>query len=156
MTEAPVCVADCKAVLGEGPLWVAREQALYWVDVKGRLVFRRGKEGALTSWDTPFRIGSLAPRAEGGFVAGTGRGLAFVDLEQGRFEPFADPEPDRPGNRFNDGKTDRRGRFWAGTMDDAEKQFSGALYRLDPDLGWSRIDDGYKVTNGPAFSPDGR
>ena len=156
MTEEPVCVADCKAVLGEGPLWVAREQALYWVDVKGRLVFRMSKEGALTSWDTPFRIGSLAPRAKGGFVAGSERGLAFVDLEQERFEPFADPEPDRPGNRFNDGKTDRRGRFWAGTMDDAEKQFSGALYRLDPDLGWSRIDDGYKVTNGPAFSPDGR
>ena len=156
MADKPVCVADCKAVLGEGPLWVAREQALYWVDVKGRLVFRRSKEGALTSWDTPFRIGSLAPRAKGGFVAGSERGLAFVDLEQERFEPFADPEPDRPGNRFNDGKTDRRGRFWAGTMDDAEKQFSGALYRLDPDLGWSRIDDGYKVTNGPAFSPDGR
>ena len=156
MADKPVCVADCKAVLGEGPLWVAREQALYWVDVKGRLVFRRSKEGALTSWDTPFRIGSLAPRASGGFVAGSERGLAFVDLEQGRFEPFADPEPDRPGNRFNDGKTDRRGRFWAGTMDDAEEQFSGALYRLDPDLGWSRIDDGYKVTNGPAFSPDGR
>ena len=123
MADKPVCVADCKAVLGEGPLWAAREQALYWVDVKGRLVFRRSKEGALTSWDTPFRIGSLAPRAKGGFVAGSERGLAFVDLEQERFEPFADPEPDRPGNRFNDGKTDRRGRVWAGTMDDAEKQF---------------------------------
>ena len=155
--DQAVCVADCKAVLGEGPVWVAAEQALYWLDIKGRRIFRRGfADGAVTSWDTPFRIGSLAPRAGGGFVAGTERGFAFVDPAAGRFEPFAQPEPDRPTNRFNDGKLDRQGRFWAGTMDDAEKQASGALYRLDADLGWSRIDDGYKVTNGPAFSPDGR
>ena len=157
MPHQPVCVADCKAVLGEGPVWVASEGALYWLDIKGRRLFRRAfADGAVTSWETPFRIGSIAPRAKGGFVAGTDRGFAWVEPDQGRFEPFAHPEREHPTNRFNDGKLDRAGRFWAGTMDDEEQRASGALYRLDPDLAWERIDEEYKVTNGPAFSPDGR
>ena len=157
MTQEPVCVADCKAVLGEGPVWVASEAALYWLDIKGRRIFRRDFEGGeVTSWETPFRIGSLAPRAGGGFVAGSDRGFAFVDPGAGRFEPFAQPEPDRATNRFNDGKLDRAGRFWAGTMDGDEKEATGALYRLDASLEPARVDDGYRVTNGPAFSPDGR
>ncbi|HZG45679.1 MAG TPA: SMP-30/gluconolactonase/LRE family protein, partial [Allosphingosinicella sp.] len=69
---------------------------------------------------------------------------------------IADPEPDLPANRFNDGKVDRAGRFWAGTMDRHERDASGSLYRLDPDRSWTRIDSGYRVTNGPAFSRDGR
>lgn len=150
------CVADVKAVLGEGPVWVEREQALYWVDIKGYRIFRLSEAGEVESWETPFRVGSLAPRSDGAFIGGTERGLALIDPEQGRFEVVADPEPDRPDNRFNDGKVDRSGRFWAGTMDDTEKASSGALYRVDPGLEWARVDDGYKVTNGPAFSRDGR
>ncbi len=150
------CIANVKAVLGEGPVWVEREQALYWVDIKGRRLFRRSFAGELTEWHTPLRVCSLAPRAAGGFVAGTERGFAWVDPDQSRYEPFANPEPDRPTNRFNDGKLDRAGRFWAGSMDDAEKSAAGALYRLDPGRDPVRIDDDYRVTNGPAFSPDGR
>jgi len=60
-----------------------------------------------------------------------------------------------PGNRFNDGKVDRRGRFWAGTMDDAERRASGTLYVVEPGLTLSAVDRGYHVTNGPAFSPLG-
>ena len=137
-------------------MWVAREQALYWVDIKGLKIFRLCPEGKVSGWDTPFRIGSLAPRRTGGFVAGTERGFAWIDLEASRYDLFANPETDLPDNRFNDGKVDRSGRFWAGTMDDQERQSSGALYRLDPNLAWTRIDDGYRVTNGPAFSADGR
>jgi xylono-1,5-lactonase len=155
-TQQVHCVADVGALLGEGPLWVARESALYWLDIKGLKIFRLDGAGAVRHWDTPFRIGSLAQRAGGGFVAGTERGLAFVDLNAMRFEPFANPEPDRPGNRFNDGKVDREGRFWAGTMDDAERDATGALYCLDPDQSIARRDDGYRVTNGPAFSLSGR
>jgi sugar lactone lactonase YvrE len=150
------CVADVRAVLGEGPVWVAAEGALYWVDIKGFKIFRVDRTGALHQWDTPFRIASLAPRRDGGFVAGTDRGFAFVDLEARRFEPFADPEADLADNRFNDGKLDREGRFWAGTMDDTERGATGSLYRLDSDRGWSRWDEGYRVTNGPAFSVSGR
>jgi xylono-1,5-lactonase len=149
------CVADVQAVLGEGPVWVEREHALYWVDIQGSKVFRL-HDGDVRTWDTPIRVCSLAPRASGGFVAGTEDGIFFVDLDSGRFEPVADPEADRPGNRFNDGKVDRAGRFWAGTMDDKERDSAGTLYRLDPDLRCTDIDHGYRITNGPAFSPDGR
>jgi len=150
------CVADVGALLGEGPVWHAREQALYWVDIKGLKIFRRDQAGEVREWATPFRIGSLAPREGGGFIAGTERGFAEVDPAAGRYEPFDQPEADRPGNRFNDGKLDRDGRFWAGTMDDSEQAATGALYRLDPDRSSHRVDDHYRVTNGPAFSRSGR
>ncbi|MDT9598399.1 SMP-30/gluconolactonase/LRE family protein [Sphingosinicella rhizophila] len=158
MTDASeaTCLVDCKALLGEGPVWVERERALYWVDIKGRMLFRYDWEsGSHSSWPTPFRVGSIAPRRSGGFVAGTDQGIAAVDPARNLYEIIADPEPDRPTNRFNDGKVDRNGRFWAGTMDDREELAQGALYRFDPDLSWRRLDDGYRVTNGPAFSPDG-
>ena len=150
------CIADVQAVLGEGPVWVAAQRAIYWVDIKGSKIFRLRESGEIDEWPTPFRVGFIAPRESGGLIAGTDRGLATIDLEADRFELFANPEDDRPGNRFNDGKVDRQGRLWAGTMDDRERQASGALYRIDPDLGCTRIDDGYRVTNGPAFDPSGR
>ena len=149
------CIADVQAVLGEGPVWVAREAALYWLDIKGLKIFRLGDDGTRSEWPTHLRIGSLAPRRSGGFIAGTEGGIAIVDPVADRFEIVASPESDLPDNRFNDGKVDRRGRFWAGTMDDAEKAASGTLYCVDPDLTWSAIDSSYKVTNGPAFSPSG-
>lgn len=156
MAEDIHCVADVKAILGEGPVWVAAEQALYWVDIEGRKVFRLTSDGQRSEWPAPFRIGSIAPRAGGGFIAGTDHGLTDVDLAARRFDIFADPEKDRQGNRFNDGKVDRAGRFWAGSMDDMKRQASGALYRVDPDRRVVRIDDDYRIANGPAFSPDGR
>jgi xylono-1,5-lactonase len=149
------CVADVHAVLGEGPVWVAREAALYWLDIKGRKIFRLDSGGELTEWPTPLRVGSLAPRKSGGFIAGTEDGIAIVDPAGDRFELVARPEEHLPDNRFNDGKVDRRGRFWAGTMDDLEKQATGTLYCIDGDLDWVVADQGYKVTNGPAFSPSG-
>ncbi|HEX8442695.1 MAG TPA: SMP-30/gluconolactonase/LRE family protein [Allosphingosinicella sp.] len=156
-SKTATLVADVHAVLGEGPVWVEREQALYWVDIKGYKVFRHSPaDGALKTWETPYRVCSLAPRASDGFIAGTEDGFSRVDLEADRFVPLVNPEPDRITNRFNDGKLDRAGRFWAGTMDNDEVEASGGLYRLDPDRSWVRVDDGYKVTNGPAFSPDGR
>lgn len=156
LTDSPVrCVADVHAVLGEGPVWVARESALYWVDIKGRKIFRLSGEERM-QWDTPLRIGSIAPRAAGGFIAGTEDGIAKVDLDRNHFEVTARIEQHLPDNRFNDGKVDRAGRFWAGTMDDREERAIGSLYRVDPDWTWTALDEDYRVTNGPAFSPDGR
>jgi len=130
------CVADVHAVLGEGPVWVAREAALYWLYIKGLKIFRLDGQGRVDQWPAPFRIGSLAPRKSGGFIAGTEDGIAIVDPSTNRYEIVARPEKNLPGNRFNDGKVDRRGRFWAGTMDNAEKETTGTLYCVDPDLGW--------------------
>ena len=149
------CVAEVHAVLGEGPIWVEAERALYWVDIKGRKIFRLNGPGDCTEWSTPVRVGSLAPRAGGGFVAGTDEGICAIELCSDRFDKIADPEADLPDNRFNDGKVDRHGRFWAGSMDDTEKEATGTLYRLDQGLGCTAVDRGYKVTNGPAFSPSG-
>ena len=149
------CVADVHAVLGEGPVWVARERALYWVDIKGRKIFRLDQAGELGAWPTPLRVGSLAPRAGGGFIGGTEQGIAAIDPAAGRFEIVAEPEAALPGNRFNDGKVDRRGRFWAGTMDNREQADTGTLYVIDSALVPLAIDRHYKVTNGPAFSPAG-
>ena len=154
--DSPVqCVADVHAVLGEGPVWVAREGALYWVDINGRKIFRLDAARAVESWETPVSVGSIVPRGTGGFLAGTGEGIASIDLEAGKFDILINPEPDLPNNRFNDGKVDRRGRFWAGTMDNGERHDSGTLYLIEPGLTVSAIDTGYRVTNGPAFSPSG-
>lgn len=150
------CVADVHAVLGEGPVWVAREKALYWVDIKGYKIFRLDESGGFGEWSTPFRVCSLVPRASGGFIGGTDKGIALIDPGAGHFEIIENPEQHLPHNRFNDGKVDRQGRFWAGTMDDLETEASGTLYRIDPNLRWTVMDTDYRITNGPAFSPDGK
>ncbi|MEO7240763.1 MAG: SMP-30/gluconolactonase/LRE family protein [Sphingomicrobium sp.] len=149
------CVADVRAVLGEGPVWVGREAALYWVDIEGRKIFRLGEDDELREWDTPLRVGSIAPRVAGGFVAATDQGIALIDLARGTFEVVARPEADRPSNRFNDGKVDRRGCFWAGSMDDDQRIASGALHRIDDPRAPRQVDDGYRITNGPAFNASG-
>ena len=155
MNRAITVVADVKAVLGEGPAWVVREQALYWLDIKGRRLFRiNDKE--FREWPTPMRVGSIAPRDGGGFIAGTDGGFYTVEVgDELAFTRLFDPEEDLPDNRFNDGKVDRDGRFWAGTMDDTEQAAVGTLYRLEDINGSTIIDQGYGVTNGPAFSPSG-
>ena len=150
------CVADVHAVLGEGPLWVPAEQALYWLDIKGRKIFRLDEAGELSRWPTPFQVGSIASRAGGGFIAGTDQGIAEINLATGRLDVLFNPEENLPHNRFNDGKVDRQGRFWAGTMDDRERGSAGTLYRIGPGLRCTAVDSGYGITNGPAFSPDGR
>lgn len=128
------CVVDCRNRLGEAPLWDVAEQALYWVDIEGKLIQRyRPSTGAVDRWRTPERIGSLALREQGGLIVAFASGIAFYDLDSGAIEWIARPEADKPGNRFNEGKCDRRGRFWAGTMDDSLKAHTAALYRVDPD-----------------------
>lgn len=149
------CLADVRATLGEGPVWAAREQALYWVDIPQRRVFRWSQAEGTRTIPVERHVCSLLPRAGGGFIGGGYSGFIAV-ADDFTVTPIVDPEPALPGNRFNDGKIDRAGRLWAGTMDRAERDASGSLYRLDPDFAWARIDSGYRVTNGPAFSRDGR
>ena len=149
------CIADVRATLGEGPVWVEREQALYWVDIPERRLFRWSEGDGVATHVLAEHLCSLAPRAAGGFVGAGYEGFVGIGADL-QLTGLGNPEPDRPGNRFNDGKVDREGRFWAGTMDRREQEANGALYRLDPDLSWTRIDGGYRVTNGPAFSLDGR
>ena len=151
------CIWPVGASLGEGPVWDEGERALYFVDIKRPAVYRFDpRSGDRQSWPMPEPIGCIARRRRGGFVAGLKSGFAFLDLGRGTIERIGNPDPGHRDNRFNDGKCDTHGRFWAGTMDDRERSPTGWLYRLDADLSWRRMDGGYVVTNGPAFSPDGR
>jgi D-xylonolactonase len=144
-------------ILGEGTLWCAREDALYWTDILAPALNRLSlANGEITRWAMPEPLGWVVERAGGGFIAGFKSGFAKLSLDPLQIEPIGDPEPDLPNNRANDGKADSTGTIWCGTMDfDCEGE-KGSLYRIDPDLTWSRMDSGYGVCNGPAFSPDGK
>jgi sugar lactone lactonase YvrE len=140
MRDAVTCVVDCRNRLGEVPVWDVREQALYWVDIEGKLLQRyRPATGAVDRWPMPERIACLALREQGGLIVAFASGLAFLDLADGGIAWIARPEADKPHNRFNEGKCDRRGRFWVGSMDDRLSAHSAALYRVDPDLSVHRM-----------------
>ena len=154
---AAKCVVKAGAILGEGPIWSETENAVLWVDIKGRRLHRYClSTGSANCWDLPERISWVAERVRGGLIAGLDSGFSFIEPDTRAITPIGHPEPDRPENRFNDAKVDRQGRLWAGTMHDAESEATGALYCLHHDLTWRSHDEGYVVANGPAFSPDGR
>lgn len=144
-------------LLGEGPCWHGPERALYFVDALKPAIHRwRPGDGTLATWQMPQIVGSFAIREKGGLIASLQGGFAAVDLADGRVTPLVDPEPERPSNILNDGKCDRRGRFWCGSRDGDLTHPNGALYRLDADFSVHRMDDGFIVSNGIAWSPDNR
>jgi sugar lactone lactonase YvrE len=149
-------VGEQTDILGEGPLWDVQEQALYWVDIRKPAV-RRNDIGnrKLTAWTMPEVVGSLAVRKEGGLLLALKSGLALFDPQSGSIRPVASPEADRPSQRFNDGKCDRQGRFWAGTMNDKDRQPDGTLYRFDGSE-CVAIETGITIPNSLCWSPDGR
>lgn len=145
------------AELGEGPVWVQRDQSLWFVDIKKQQIHRFDpSDGSKRSWNSPEQVGFVFPAERGGFVAGLKSGLYHFDEKSGAFELIAKVETDKPGNRLNDGVVDPKGRLWFGTMDNAEKTKSGAFYCFaDGKVAPTGI-DGITITNGPAVSPDGR
>jgi sugar lactone lactonase YvrE len=151
------CVVNCGNILGECPVWDVAEQALYWVDIEGRKLQRRHPaSGDLRDWVFEERVCALALRERGGLILALASGFAFFDPETGAIERLAAPEAHLPTNRLNEAKCDRRGRFWAGTMDDRLASRSGALYRVDADLSWRRMEEEIGVSNSIAWSPDDR
>ena len=149
-------VGGTSDILGEGPVWDVLEQALYWVDIRGQALRRlAGANGTATSWPMPEPIGSLALREAGGVLVALRSALAFFDPVSGRFERIAAPEAHLQGHRFNDGKCDRQGRFWAGTMHDVTRDPVGTLYRLDA-RGCVAMERGVRIPNSLCWSPDGR
>ncbi len=153
------CILDVGAGLGEGPVWSAVQQRLYWVDIEAGVLHRFDPAGQRNeSWQLPEAVGCVAPRRSGGLVVALRNGFAFFDPETGDLERLCDPEPSKPQNRFNDGTVDPTGRFWAGTMRSppATAMPDGALYRLDAGLDCERRAEGFRTINGLAFSPDGR
>ncbi|WP_457335443.1 SMP-30/gluconolactonase/LRE family protein [Rhizobacter sp. P5_C2] len=147
------------ATLGEGTLWSARRQALYWVDILGKTLYRyHPATESREQWSFDEEISALAERAEApGLLVTLRSGFALFDTDTGRVQKLLDPEAHLPGNRFNDGKCDLQGRFWGGTMDFGCKEPTGSLYRFDAKRHCEKVFDAhFAVTNGPTWSLDGR
>ena len=155
----PRVVGDVRATLGEGTCWSTREQALWWVDILEHRLYRDDlATGAHDEWSFDETISAVAERHDQpGLAVTLRRGLVLFDPKTRELERLDEPERERAGNRFNDGKCDTRGRFWGGTMDFATTAASGALYCFDA-VGKARraIDLGWIVTNGPTWTQDGR
>lgn len=157
MNGVRVIARDRRDELGEGPLWSARDDAVYWTDILAHRINRLSlATGAVESWQMPAYAGWVIERASGGLVAGVGREVAALDASGAIVDRIAALEPERTGNRVNDAKADAAGRIWAGSMPVTADRPSGAFYRLDPDGAVTCVDDGYRIANGPAISADGR
>ena len=152
----PLTVAlDVRAELGECPIWDSDEQALCFVDIKGRALHRfhpaTGKHAVMPM---PEEVGCIGFRTGGGFIAGFRSGLWLLDSKGGREAKLADNPEDQRTSRFNDGRVDPAGRFLAGTIDEPKNGGKAHLYRYDR-RGLATLADGLLTSNGVAFSPDG-
>ncbi|MEH6403887.1 MAG: SMP-30/gluconolactonase/LRE family protein [Sneathiella sp.] len=159
--DSPTAVWPAGAKLGEGPVWVDTEKALYWVDIKGCMIHRLSwPDVKRHSWKTHCQIGALHPTSTGRFIGAFADGIHYVRLDKGhefaQTELIVDPEEAYPNNRFNDGKIGPNGDFWTGSMDDGEANPTGHLYKIAADGQYAVLDKDYVITNGPAFSPDGK
>ena len=149
------CVLAARATLGEGACWFADEKRLYWVDILRCEVHRFDPaSGRDEVRKTPCHVSLVQPTTRGDLVLGTRDGIARMDFESGRFVLLCDPEAEVPGNRFNDGKPDPRGRLFAGTIayDGSDKK--AALWRIEPDLTFTKLIDQVGNSNGLGWSPD--
>ncbi|MDO8439076.1 MAG: SMP-30/gluconolactonase/LRE family protein [Telluria sp.] len=157
-------IAGVSCTVGESPLWCAEESAWYWVDITEKTIWRlHSGSGNLTSWRTTEMVASIALKESGGLIAGMESGIFSVELGNGHLAMEAmlgSPiEGLGPGMRFNDGRCDRQGRFWSGTMfmDIPAKRPVGCLHRYTSQHGASApLVSGLMVQNGLAWSPDGR
>ncbi len=148
---------DHRSQLGEGPLWDPKTNRLYWVDTYGPALHSVDAAGQdMKSWPMPEPIGACALRENGGAIVALRSGFFTLDFETGAVELLQKTHPGELRPRFNDGKTDRQGRFLAGTMDFEERDPVASLFRLDHDLSVTKIDDDIICSNGPCFSPDGK
>ncbi len=142
---------------GEIPNWVPEKKAVYWSDFDGRKFYRYYPgTGKYECDDLVLMIGGWGRRKQGGWITSTEKGIAFWDEDTLEFEILADPEKDNDNITYGDGAVDRDGRFLVGTMDfvtfDAP---NSTLYSYYPDGILKKLDDGFALSNGIGFSPDG-
>jgi sugar lactone lactonase YvrE len=150
-------VVNDRALVGESPMWSVAEGALYWLDGRNDVIERiEPDSGMRASWNTPAKVNALALRAAGGLIVAMKSGIATLDTTTGDFTHLVTPGDYTATMRMNDGKVDRAGRFWFGTMHDDGSDASGRIYRLDSDGTLATIDRGYTIPNGFAWSPDDR
>ncbi|WP_323764530.1 SMP-30/gluconolactonase/LRE family protein [Marinovum sp.] len=155
--EGLECLATAGAIVGEGPVWDAREGVLHWVDVAAPAFHVYDpKTGEDRMAHAPYLVSAVLPSDDGRMVALTQNGLEQYDPVTHRLQTIHNPEAHLPSNRFNDAKTDSRGRVWTGSMSLDASMPSGSLYRFDRGDSARAMDGGFQVSNGLDWSPDGR
>lgn len=146
---------DAKATLGEGPMWHAHRKKLYWVDILGEKLHEFDPS---TGRDRAFNAGQfvacVAARKKGGLMLGLQHGFTYFNFRTRKIRRLCAPPASRPNNRFNDGKCDPAGRFWAGIMDLDAKAHQGSLFCLDTNLRVRRVLRKLTIPNGMAWSLD--
>lgn len=152
----PECLWPVAAQVGESPVWVPTEQALYFVDIYGDVLHRyHPASGAKHSQPAAKLLSGLVPIKGGGFLASAAHTIGSLDATTGQITPWHTVTGEPTSNRLNDGKCSPAGRYYTGSMDENKKDGTGKLYLLDTDRTVRPIDDDYIISNGPAFSPDG-
>jgi len=142
--------------LGEGPVWCPQQQALFWVDISSPAVHRyRPDTGAVATWSMPEYVGSLA-LCDGGVLVALASAMTVFNPAAGAFKAVAQAKHATPDLRFNDGKCDRQGRFWVGSMTTGDRAPVGKLYRLDADGTFTAVLERITIPNSLCWSPDGR
>jgi len=148
-------VGESRDILGECPTWDARAGVLWWIDIRQpRIRQLDPATGTVQTWDMPAIIGALALTEGPELIVALGNRVMLWHPETGEARILAEA-PDLPGHRFNDGRTDRQGRFWVGTMHNVTRAPEGTLFRLDPD-GLAPVLNGISIPNSLAWAPDGR
>ena len=151
------CALDIRASLGECPVWSGAEQVLYWVDINAPSLNRFDPAtGENTVMPMPESIGCFALRAGGGFVVALRSGFWLATADGTLTRKVGEAPYDPTHHRFNDGRCDPHGRLFAGYMNEARDANTAALVRLDPDFTQTQVLSGMTISNGLAWSPDGR
>jgi len=153
----PELAVEKRALVGEGSLWDPISKILYWVDILSHELYLYDPATKQNrTIPTCQAVGTVVPRKSGGVALSLHNGFATLDLDTEKITPIADPERDIPANRFNDGKCDPAGRFWAGTMEFNGATDQGALYCLDTDHSVSKKVEPVSISNGIVWSADNR
>jgi sugar lactone lactonase YvrE len=167
MTDQIQCVIASNDTLGEGCLWDAAAQSLWWLDIARptRIQCFTPATGEHKVWTSDVMLTTIAKRKAGGFVVGGGNGLSTFNPDTGEIKAFASLDCDFPNSRTNDGSVDAQGRMWIGSMmenigprgEDLDiTADTGKLFRVDTDTTSHIMESSIGVSNGPCWSPDGK
>jgi sugar lactone lactonase YvrE len=155
MTVKAEPVVERRTSLGESAFWYKKTGTLLWVDINKGMLFDFDPESARnTAIKLPGMVGTVVTRSKGGIIAAMQNTISAVEPGNGNTETLLEVEADRHDTRFNDGKCDPAGRFWAGTMSMGHPKETGTLYRLDTDLSLHAVLDNVKTSNGLLWTSD--